>query len=859
MNALKRVTRFSKKAIAMASAIAIAASTFSLSAPMSLTATAASTKSYDGITDGAILHCFCWSFNTIKANMKDIHEAGYTAIQTSPINYINDTYKTMKLMGNDPTNGTDGCWWWHYQPTDWKIGNYQMGSRDEFKAMCAEADKYGIKVIVDVVPNHTTPTLSKVSSDLKNAVGGMDNLYHKSSTGFVEGLYGNITNWGDRYQCTRFKMGGLADVDTENTAFQNYFIKYLNDCIACGADGFRYDTAKHIGLPDDDRPSGVNNNFWPRVTTEITNASNIFNYGEVLAGDGLDVGRYANQIGSICASSYGQTIRNAINDNSISANKINSYNVGSAKSTKNIVTWVESHDNYINDGTYSNIDDTEIKLAWAIITARQDGVPLFFDRPMNANANNKWGTNTIGVAGSDLYKDKSVVAVNKFREAMAGKNEYLRNPNDDEKVLMIERGNAGVVIVNTKYNTYGLDSKTNLANGKYKDAVSGKEFTVSNGYITGDVPSRSVVVLYESQPDTDLPVVNADVASGTKSTGDITVNFTIENADSYKINGVTNANKTQTYTNETTVTVEATNNNGTTKKEFKYYPNVVITSRMVYLDASAVSWFTNDKAVAAIKTDVDTEYVDMETKEIDGKTYYAADVAEDASTATICRKLPSGKTYNEMTVNLKSSVNCYTSNSGWSYLSESYIGDDPIEEKEPVISIDKESGKYEESVDVTIKVENAKTATYTINGKEESFTDEVSLTFDEDTTLEVYAKNIEKDAKESRTYTIEHVISDTITVYFSDNKGWGNVYAYTWGGSENTSKWPGDQMTFVEKNEYNESVYKVEIASDVKGLIFNNGNNGSQTEDITSGITDGTGYYLKNSGSKCAVGSYSYK
>ena len=45
-------------------------------------------------------------------------------------------------------------------------------------------------------------------------------------------------------------------------------------------------------------------------------------------------------------------------------------------------------------------------------------------------------------------------------------------------------------------------------------------------------------------------------------------------------------------------------------------------------------------------------------------------------------------------------------------------------------------------------------------------------------------------------------------------------------------------MTYVGLNEFNQKVYKVEIAKDVKGLIFNNGS-GAQTVDITTGIQDG--------------------
>ena len=41
--------------------------------------------SADKISNGAILQAWCWSFNTIKENLPDIKKAGFSAIQTSPI------------------------------------------------------------------------------------------------------------------------------------------------------------------------------------------------------------------------------------------------------------------------------------------------------------------------------------------------------------------------------------------------------------------------------------------------------------------------------------------------------------------------------------------------------------------------------------------------------------------------------------------------------------------------------------------------------------------------------------------------------------------------------------------------------
>ena len=88
------------------------------------------------ISYGAILHCWSWSFKTIEENLPAIKEAGYTSIQTSPINECKDGDDGgMELFG-------DGKWYYHYQPTDYKIGNYQLGTEDEFKQMCSKATSH---------------------------------------------------------------------------------------------------------------------------------------------------------------------------------------------------------------------------------------------------------------------------------------------------------------------------------------------------------------------------------------------------------------------------------------------------------------------------------------------------------------------------------------------------------------------------------------------------------------------------------------------------------------------------------------------------------------------------------------------
>ena len=479
----------------------------------------------DDIQDGAILHAWCWSFNTIKENMKDIAAAGFTTVQTSPANECKDTYSNMKLMGNDEINGTDGCWWWQYQPTDWKIGNYQLGSRDDFKAMCAEADNYGIKVIVDVIPNHTTPDLPKVSDNLYNAVGGKDNLYH--ANGFKE-----ITQWGNRYECTTGQMGGLPDVNTENPDFQAYFLKYLNDLIACGADGFRYDTAKHIGVPSDPLDAkSTRNNFWPVVTGEESakgvtlSDKNVFTYGEVLQGDNVPESEYAKYM-RMTASSYGETLRGAVTGNSFDVDSISNWRHASPG---RLVTWVESHDTYCNAGVSSRMTDEQLRLAWAVIAARKDGTPLFYSRPDGSDGanGNRWGNNVLGAKGNDQFKSAEVREVNLFRNAMAGKSEYLRNPGNDSQILQIDRGNEGTVIINLKEESVNINSDTKMKDGTYKDQVSGRTFTVSNGKISGTLDKRKVAVIYNK--DQESVGISSTTGSNSFSTDTLDVKLSAKN------------------------------------------------------------------------------------------------------------------------------------------------------------------------------------------------------------------------------------------------------------------------------------------------------------------------------------------
>lgn len=453
----------------------------------------ASASEFTKNSDKVILHAWSWSFNTIANNMEDIANAGYDYVQTSPANTCYVGEDGGMALFSQHGDSIKGKWYYYYQPTDWKIGNYMLGSRDEFKAMCDSAYKYNVKVIVDVLPNHTAIDHNAVLPSLDNAVGGHKNLFH--ANGFKP-----ITKWNDRMECTTGEMGGLPDVNTENPDFQYYYLQYVNDLINLGARGFRYDTAKHIGLPSDPLdPKSERNNFWDIATgregvkgLSLLMPDSLFIYGEVLQDKNVKELEYAEYIDQT-ASSYGHALREAINKGSYNASDLKTWHhpVDASK----LVTWVESHDTYCNAHESAGMSDEQIRAAWVFLTARNGGTPLFYSRPAGSTRENYWGNNRIGERGNDEFKHPAVVAINNFRKEMQGEQEQVFT-TENGSVVEVARGSKGIALINfsTKESKYELP--TTLADGEYTDKVSGNIVKVKNGKIKGKLAPLATYIIY---------------------------------------------------------------------------------------------------------------------------------------------------------------------------------------------------------------------------------------------------------------------------------------------------------------------------------------------------------------------------
>ena len=497
----------------------------------------------DNIQDGVILHCFDWTLADIQAEIPNIAKAGFTAVQTSPVH---------------ERAGKGSVWYDVYRPYDFKIGN-GLGSEADLKALCAEAHKYGVKVIVDVVANHTD--YSNVASRLLD-----ESLYHDRF---------GVGNWHGRHQVT-FGMIGMWDLDTNNPTVQAIIKQYIQDLKACGVDGIRWDAIKHIGLPSE------GDSFMQNVVDQ-----EMYNYGEILDSTGGDDNvlfpEYQTYM-SITDNGYGNGFANSFAGGSINES-VGNFNRRNAK-TEKLVYWGESHDTYANDGGESkNKSQNVIDRAYAVVAGNNGATALYFSRPAQKAKNDI----KFGDKGSVHFKDAEVAQVNHMHNVCAGEPNYYVKGNG---VCAQVRKSGAIIVLGS-----GSDRDVTVANGAgdgkwlksgtYKDMVSGGAFTVNASTISGHVGESGIAVIYQSGPIVLTPEVLFDPADGTAFSDEtLTVTATPLNAVSawIQVNGGEKQNFTAAkqftvgadvaYGENVTITWSATDKGGKTETGSVTYKKV---------------------------------------------------------------------------------------------------------------------------------------------------------------------------------------------------------------------------------------------------------------------------------------------
>lgn len=472
----------------------------------------------DKVGDGVMLHAFNWSYNTIKENLPAIAAAGYTTVQTSPVQQPKD-YST--------SGDVTGQWWKLYQPISFHIAEQSwLGTKDDLKSLCDEADKYGIKIICDIVSNHIANADEARPDSVSNQVKKYEPEFYKKRRTYTR-TYKGDANDSSVQAVVQGHVSKCPDLVTNDTAVQTYIINLLKECIDCGVDGFRFDAAKHIETEDDGEYAS---DYWKNITTSASSyytqktGDDLYIYGEILNNCGADrsYSSYTKYI-NVTDNRTGDAVLYNVTRGKASTATNAKYKSGVAAS--NAVLWAESHDTYegsSGSSGFSNtadVSDENVVKAWAIVASRKDSTALFFARP---------GTALMGGVSTDTtYKSTAVSEINKFHNLFVGQSEKLGSSGD---IAYVARGTSGIVLSNCKGTNASVSiSGTGLADGKYTDTVSGAEFTVANGVLTGSIGKTGVAVVYNG---TTTPKAINSVESGSFRGDTMTLTLSLENATS---------------------------------------------------------------------------------------------------------------------------------------------------------------------------------------------------------------------------------------------------------------------------------------------------------------------------------------
>lgn len=432
-----------------------------------------------------IVQLFNWRFTEITQALPQLKAVGYSHVHVSPPQRSNERVWQ---------------WWGRYQPIDFSTIQGPLGTENEFRKMNAEAHRQGIKIIVDVVLNHTIDVNEMPEPDFVKFNGNQTIIVSDKFPQFKPGDFHprcDIHDNDANSVRTCWLSNALCDLKTESSRVRSIAKEYLKKLAGLGVDGFRFDAAKHI------EPE-----FFPEVLRGVPNT---FAFGEVITRDpaampqveALDF--YDFPLVAAMKQAFGLNGNLDMLKNPASQKR--------ALPGPKAITFVRNHDidrGQANDrgldegsqntfgigwnGPNSPLTESDIILAYAYIFGREDGFPYVF---VDMN------TPTVNDKRKDVFDDDRLAAFIRFHNLCLSGQDGVDRRQDilldlkSTNAIGWQRGTDRLVLINKAAEPLALrDLPTTLKPGRYTEVHEGWPLDVeSDGRIRQwDVPGQKAVM-----------------------------------------------------------------------------------------------------------------------------------------------------------------------------------------------------------------------------------------------------------------------------------------------------------------------------------------------------------------------------
>lgn len=406
-------------------------------------------------------------FQGIIDKLDYIKGLGFTAIWISPV------------VKND-IGGYHGYW-----ATDFYNTNEHFGSMDKLKELVTKAHDKGLKVIFDIVVNHTGPGHPWATNPK------YENWFHPRAD----------INYDNQASIENGWLAGLPDLNTENPEVKKYLIDMAKWWIKkTGIDGYRIDTVKHV--PKE---------FWVDFAKEIKkDFPDFYLIGEVFNGDPSYVADYQKTglSGLLDFPTYyaASDVFKGYKPASDLGNII--YKEGEVYNNRNLMgTFIDNHDvpRFVNQ--IFNLKDERLKSALSFMMT-YTGIPIMY-----------YGTE-IGMEGDsdpdnrrnmDFNTKSEITDYVKKLTSLRKENNALTNGNiellkSSDTLLSYARkyeNNSVIAVFNTsedkqKYEI-NIPEKYSKKNSVLTDYITGQKVDINNGILNIDMsPSQASIFVINS-------------------------------------------------------------------------------------------------------------------------------------------------------------------------------------------------------------------------------------------------------------------------------------------------------------------------------------------------------------------------
>lgn len=447
-----------------------------------------------------------------------------------------------------PQESIQGTQWWTvYQPVSYKLDS-RFGTEDEFKTMISQCKAVGVRIVADVVLNHTTghdvswvdDQYGVAGTEYNGSYGRYPGIgiyqYEESGNNHQYGLPSgdfhtcksnvsdNISDYTNADEVWNCRLSTMWDINTGSDRVQNIQAEYLAHLWEDGVRGFRIDSAKHM---DPNDIASIKRKFMTKagITDERSfpwSQEVIYHNGE---SEKFAPERYEKN-GQVTEFSYAYSLLKDFNGSITNLKNITSDLLDDAD---NATVFVSNWDTARGSETLKPVSGARYELANAFMLGYGYGHPKIlsdyaFNESTQYDDGVKDSTDTTvpkismdGVCATQKdptqmeYGDwncqqrwTSIRGMIKFHNAVNGTSVSNWQESGSNNIAF-ERVDAngkskGLLALNNTLQEHDVDYTTSLPDGEYCNVYASRTcsqtVTVSGGYAKATIGKRSAIAIY---------------------------------------------------------------------------------------------------------------------------------------------------------------------------------------------------------------------------------------------------------------------------------------------------------------------------------------------------------------------------